>query len=523
MFDILIRNGIIIDGSGKAPYHGDIGIKGDKIKEIGELQDEKGDVEINADGRIICPGFIDVNNHSDTYWRLFLDPDLESLVHQGITTIIGGNCGSSLAPLASPKTIESIQKWIDLREINVNWLSEKEFLKVLDKKGVTLNFATLVGHGTLRRGLLGDEIRSLNAKEIKFLHKMLKRALKDGAIGMSSGLIYSHAKSAGIEELVELSRIVKDYDGVYATHMRSEQEGFLDAIDETVYLAKETGVKTHISHLKAMGESNWGKMDEALALLSDAKEKGADITFDIYPYTNTGSVLYTFLPDWVTEGGKKAMLYKLKNKEVRERVISEMKSSPFDYSKVEISISPLDKTLARRNIMEIAKSQEKGVEDAIIDILIASEGRVITSIELLSEENIRKALLHPLSMVATNGSGYSIEHVKSGEKVHPRSFGSFTKVLEKYVKAERILSWESAINKMTGFPAARFGIMKRGLLKEGYFADILMIDSDRIKSPATTKSPYQYSSGIDLVMINGEVALNDDKFAGGKNGMVLRR
>ncbi|MFZ2193700.1 MAG: amidohydrolase family protein, partial [Candidatus Moraniibacteriota bacterium] len=442
MYDIIIKNGIIIDGSGEAAYRADIGIKDDLISSIGELRDERASVEIDVNGKIVCPGFIDVNNHSDTYWRIFLTPHLESLIYQGITTIIGGNCGTSLAPLASPETIDAIQKWVEVKKININWLRLKDLFTILSEKKLSPNFGTLIGHATLRRGIIGDLVRSLSPEETELLEKNLERSMKEGALGMSTGLIYSHARLAPYEELLALAKIVKKYDGVYATHIRSEQEEFLQAIKEALKIAKESGVKLQISHLKVIGEKNWSKMDKALKLITQAREEGIDVTFDVYPYTSTGSVLYSFLPAWVSEGGKKIMLHRLKDPVIRAKVIEEMRASEFDYSKINIAISPLNKTLTRHSVAEIAKSQEKTVEDTVIDILIVSEGMVITSIEVLSEENIRKALRNSLSFVATNGAGYDIFHSKTGEKVHPRNFGSFIKVLEKYVRKEKLLSWE---------------------------------------------------------------------------------
>lgn len=523
MFDIIIKNGTIIDGTGRPMYRSDIGIKDGKIAKIGELHDEKSEMDIEAYGKMVCPGFIDVNNHSDTYWRVFLDPDLESLIYQGITTIVGGNCGSSLSPLADAQNIESIQKWIDLKKINVNWLRQKEFFKTMEKRRISVNFATLVGHGTLRRGILKDETRSLTHKELNFIKKLLSESMKAGALGMSTGLIYSHARSSSPEEIVSLAEIVKKHGGIYTSHIRGEGENILESIEEAVGVGDATGVKVHISHLKVMGKKNWPKMDEGLRIVEYAKEKGINISFDVYPYTNTGSVLYALLPSWVTEGGKGMMIQRLRDSVARAKVMSEMKRSGIDYSKVEISISLLNKTLARRNILEIAASQEKSVEEAVIDILIAAEGRIITSMELLSQKNVDKAVCHPLSIISTNGSGYSENHIKTGELVHPRCFGTFPKVLTHYVKEEKILSWEDAIRKMTSFPAERFGIVKRGRLAPKYFADIILIDPHKLESPTNKENPYQYAVGIDLMLVNGKVVINDGRYTGERQGRVLRR
>ncbi len=523
MYDVLIKNGFVIDGTGKPMYRADIGIKDEEIVKIGELQNDKGEVEIDAEDKVVCPGFIDVNNHSDTFWRLFLNPDLESLVYQGITTIVGGNCGSSLAPLFDFETITSIQKWIDLQKINISWLTMEEFFQVLSKNKLAVNFATLTGHATLRRGILKDEMRSMNPNELVAIEKLLKGALKDGAIGMSTGLIYTHAKLASTEELTELAKVVRKYDGVYATHIRGEENELIEAVNEALTVAKNSGVKLHISHLKAMGEKNWNLFDQALHLIEREKETGADVSFDVYPYTNTGSVLYVLLPDWVSDGGRKVMLSRLRNPSIRNKVIQEMRESGFDYSKVEIAISPLDKTLARKKISEIAVSQGKGIEETIVDVLVASDGRVITSMEVLSEENVEKAIQHPLSIIASNGSGYNLHHSESGELVHPRSFGSFPRVLSRYVREKGLISWEEAIKKMTGFPAQKFGIKKRGEIKKGNFADLVVFSQNEIKDLATKENPYQYSQGIDFVLVNGKIVISERKYQGVKNGEVLKR
>ncbi len=524
MFDIIIKNGTIIDGTGEPMYKADIGIRENKITKIGNLHNEKGDVEIDASYLLVCPGFVDVNNHSDTYWQIFSDPDLESLVTQGITTIVGGNCGSSLAPLADAATITSIQKWANLKEININWLNMAEFFDVLEKRKLSVNFATLVGHATLRRGLLKDETRNPTSKELAFMEKMLKNSMRDGALGMSSGLIYTHAADATTEELIDLSKVVKKYGGVYVSHVRSESDNWLEAVEEAIKIAVDSGAKLHISHLKVMGEKNWRLMDDALAAIERAAENGVDVTFDVFPYINTGTVLYTLLPAWVSKGGKKMMIQRLKNPETRAKVVEDMKASGFDYSKIEIAISSLNKTLSRRNITDIARSQEKSVEDAVIDVLIASEGRVITSTEVLSQENIDKAITNPCSIIATNGAGYNLEHARTGELVHPRSFGTFPRILSRYVLGKRILKWEDAIRKMTALPAEKFGIEKRGKIQEGFYADIAIIDRDKIEDLATTENPYQYSKGIEYVMVNGHIILDEGKYSGlKKSGVIIKR
>ena len=523
MFNIIIKNGTIIDGSGQPMYRGDIGIREGKIAEIGDLHNEHGENEIDASGKYVAPGFIDVNNHSDTYWRIFLDPKLESLLYQGITTIIGGNCGSSLAPLANHDVIKSIQKWTDIKNVSFNWLSMKDFLSEVDKKKLSLNFASLVGHGTLRRGLVGDEVRDISPEEMKTMKKMLAQAMKDGALGFSTGLVYTHAKLASSREIAELAEIVKKYDGVYTTHIRGESHELIRAVEEAIRIAEITGVRLQISHLKAMGKTNWPLMEEAINMIETARGSGVDVHFDVYPYTSTGSVLYILLPDWATEGGRAMMLTRLKDSETRKRVVKDMQANDHDYSKIIISISALDKTLNHKHIVDIAKVQDKSVEDAIIDILIASDGHVVTMMEVLSEKNVDKGVINPFSMVSSNGSGYNTDHVETGEVVHPRNFGSFPRVLANYVRGRSVVGWEEAVRKMSGLPAEKFKIEKRGILARGNFADIVVFDPKLIRDLATVENPYQYSEGVTSVIVNGQLAINDGIITDLRAGEVLRR
>ena len=523
MYDIIIKNGTIIDGTGKKMFPGDIGIKENKIKEIGNLQNDNAEKIIDARGKYVSPGFVDINNHSDTYWRIFLNPQLQSLIYQGITTIVGGNCGSSLAPLTSKEIIQTIQKWANIDLVNLNWLSMKEFFEELEKRKLAVNFATLTGHATLRRGIVRDEVRNLSEGELNLANKMLEKSLKDGSLGFSTGLVYTHAKLASKNEIVKMARTIKKMKGVYTTHVRGESEELIQAVKEALDVAKESGVSLQISHLKAIGKKSWPLFEKALAMIEKASKEGVDVNFDVYPYTVAGSVLYVLLPDWVAEGGKKMMIHRLRDKVIREKLLREMKEDNFDYSKVIISISPLDKTLSRKKIVDIASAQGKTVEETIIDILVASEGRVITMMDVLSEKNMIKALSHPLSIISTNGSGYNIEHRNSGELIHPRNFGSFPRILARYVKEKKILSWEEAIRKMSGKPAEKFNIKKRGIIKEGNFADIIVINPDTIEDLATPENPYQYSKGIDYVIVNGKVALNNGKLEAFQAGEVIRK
>ncbi|MDD3498453.1 MAG: D-aminoacylase [Candidatus Moranbacteria bacterium] len=523
MFDIIIKNGIIIDGTGAPMLDADLGIKDGEIAEIGDLENEKGEREIDARGKYVAPGFIDVNNHSDTRWRIFSNPSLKSLVYQGITTIVGGTCGSSLAPLNNEEMIKAIRKWMDVSKLNINWVSTEEFLKEIERSGMAVNFATLVGHGTVRRGIAGDSTRDLHEIEMKVMQDIIEEALKEGAVGLSSGLVYSHAKLANPKELVALNKIVAKKKKIYATHIRNEAGSILDSLDEAIKTAKESEVRLHISHLKVVGRKNWPLMDRALKKIEDAKLNGVEISFDVYPYTATGSVLYTFLPDWVSRGGRRMMLDRLRDPEKRKNLIEEMKKSYVDYSKIIVASHSLGKSLTRKVVGKIAEAQGKGVEETVINLLLSSDGRIITITEALGKANLDKAVLHPLSIIASNGSGYDISHKNSGDLVHPRDFGTFPRVLAYYVREKKMLSWEDAINKMTGKPAEIFRLEKRGAIKEKNFADVVIFDPAEIGDRATIDKPYQYSVGIDYVLVNGEIILDQGKYTSKKAGLVLRK
>ena len=523
MFDIIIKNGTIIDGAGKKKFQGDIGITDNKIEAIDNIKGAQGRRVIDAKGLFVTPGFIDIHNHSDSFWSLFIEPRLESLIRQGITTIICGNCGSSLAPLIKASAIESIQKWADIRKVNINWLKLKELFRELKRRKIGLNFGTLVGHATLRRGLLKDEVRPITEKEIKIMIRMLEEALREGAFGMSTGLIYSHARLATTEEIIKLAETVKNCQGIYTSHIRGEDGDLLPAINETIMVGEASKVSVEISHLKAIGKKSWPDMIKGIRMIEVASKGGLDINFDVYPYTITGSVLYALLPSWVAEGGKKILISRLKDPVIKAKVISEMQRNRYEYDKIIISICPANKDIIGKQISEIAAFQKVSVEEAIINTLITSNGQVICFNNVLSEKNVRMALKHPLSLVGTNGAGYNLQHAKSGELVHPRCFGAFPRVLGKYVRQEKLLKWEEAINKMTGKPADKLKLKKRGFLKKGYFADITIFNPKTIIDKATFENPYQYPEGIEYVIINGKIVVEKGKHTGVMAGTVLHK
>jgi N-acyl-D-amino-acid deacylase len=375
----------------------------------------------------------------------------------------------------------------------------------------------------LRRGLLGDEYREIKPRELKVMVDMLNTAMKQGAFGLSTGLAYSHAKIATTKEIIELAKTVKSFDGLYTTHVRGEAEELIPAIEETILIARKTGVNTEISHLKAMGENHWPNMKKAIDLIE--AEKKANINFDTYPYTITGSVLYILLPDWVAEGGKEQLLKRLKDPAIKAKVIKEMQEKKaYEYDKVIVAMSPISKSFIGRKITEIAKAQETSIEEAIINMLLISQARINVFINTLSEENVKMGLSNSLSFVASDSAGYDISYSKvKNDLVHPRCFGAFPRFLRKYVEDEHMISWEEAIYKITGGPAKKLGLKDRGLVKRNYWADLVLVNSEKIRDKATFENPYQFPEGIEYVFVNGEIAVENNLPTGKRTGKILKR
>ncbi|MBU2025164.1 MAG: amidohydrolase family protein [Patescibacteria group bacterium] len=519
----LLKDGKIIDGTGRLAVEGDVLIDGEKIEDIGNL-DETGDFQvIDCSGMIVCPGFIDVNNHSDTHWTLFDFPGQESLLTQGITTIIGGNCGSSLAPLITDEAIRSIQKYADISKAQVHWASFSEFLEFLDGLKLALNFGSLVGHSTLRRALAGDEIRQLREDELKMMIGGLDHALDQGALGLSTGLVYSHARVADKAEFRRLAEAVEKRGGIYATHIRQEGGELVNSIKEAIEVARKTGVSLQISHLKACGRKNWKLMDRALELIDEARNEGLEVNFDVYPYVETGSVLYILLPAWVAEGGKEALIKRLKNKATKSKVIEEMRSSDFDYGKIIIANSKLGRVLQHRRVSDMAKNQERSAEEVVVDLIVASDDRITTITEMMNPKNVEKAVAKEYAVVATNGAGYADSFRRSGNLVHPRCFGAMPKYLREYVFLKRTLTLEKAIRKITEIPAKKYGIIKQtGTLEKGKRADIAVFFQKELKDKASIENPFSYSEGIRELFVGGEQAIEGGKLTGKKAGTVFR-
>lgn len=522
-YDLLITGGTVIDGTRRKRFSADVAVREGRIAAIGEIPETTAQRVVDAKGKFVAPGFVDILSHSDTYLTLLTMPGQDSLLAQGITTIIGGNCGSSLAPLVSGSVIKTIQKWTSVQALNVDWQTFGEYLAALERIKLGVNFGSLVGHATLRRGLLKEEFRPLRRQEFDDMAYLLEQAMDEGAFGFSTGLSYSHAKIAPTEEITDLAAIVARNGGVYATHVRAESDELLDAISETVKVAHDSGVALEVSHLKAMGQKYWGNFEKAVALLEDARDAGVDLNFDVHPYTVTGSVLYVLLPDWVVQGGRRRMLERLKDPVTAAKANAELDALGYDYDRITIGSTHADKTFVGKTLTEIAKHQGVSVTEAVINLLIATEGQVITLSDVLSEDNVKLGVAHPASFVVSDGQGYTLAHRSSGELTHPRCFGAFPRLLSEYVRRQHLLDWEEAIWKITGGPAEKYHIKDRGVLAPGMRADVVVFDPKAIAERATPTNPYQYAMGIEWLFVNGSAAVERGALTGVRAGKVLRR
>src|SRR3989338_8146324 len=446
-FDILIKNGIVVDGFSNEARRADVGISGAAIKVIGDLKNATGGKTILAEGKYIVPGFIDIQSHSDSYLTLLEYPAQESLVTQGITTIAVGHCGTSLAPLASPEALKSVQKWRSIAGANLNWLKFAEYLDALSHYRLGVNVASLIGHSTLRRGLLRDEVRPATPEEVQLPQRVLGEGLPAGAAGLSLGL--------------------------------------LSAIDR-------------------------------------AYQRGVDIFFDVYPYSTTWSVLYTYLPKWAYEGGRKTILKNLRDRSSRERILTYLKNQSLDLSSVLVATSEANTAFLGKTLGQIARNQEISVEEALLNVLSATNAQVIVFDYNLSSGIMETMLRHPLSVIATDGAGYDLGYASlNGSLVHPRCFGTMPKFLSA-VREKNLMSWTEAIKKITSRPAEKLGLKKRGTLVAGNYADVVVLDPRGVGSRASYENPYIQSEGIDEVIINGRSVVSKGQLTGTLAGQVMR-
>lgn len=520
-YDIIIKSGTVYDGKGGDPVQADIGISGNQIAAIGQLKDTA-PIVVNATGKYVTPGFIDITNHSDTHLTIFKYPGLESMLMQGITTAIGGNCGASLAPLGSPNAIAGISKWVDISEISINWATFEEYLEELGVLHPGINFGSFAGYGTLRRGVIGNTARVLTQGEREKVKFLLANALDQGAFGISLGLSYSHEAIASIEELIEIAHVVRAKGGILKIHLRSEGKGLLAAVNEVIRIGRETGVSIQISHLKAIGGKSWHMLAPALDIIHNARGSGLDIDFDVSPYAATGSLLYLLIPAWAREGGFTELFKRIDDPTERKKIIDTLKTYTLHANKILITSSPI-KNIVGKTLGEVAENGGITNEEALLALVRTSQGRVSIIGRTLSVRNTRKEIADPYSFIASDSAGYADTASQSGDLIHPRSFGAFAHFWHRFVYERALITPQEAIKKITSAPAEKLNVRHRGVLAKGYFADIVVFDPKLFRERNTYRDPYQYATGMDWVFVNGQASVREGTLTHERHGGILKR
>jgi N-acyl-D-amino-acid deacylase len=521
-FDIVIKNGMVVDGISDEPYRADIGIIGEHIKHIGKLLNARGKKVIDAEGRVVSPGFIDIHTHTDI--EILINRKAESKIRQGVTTELGGNCASSPFPMKRP--LPDYEKSLEEEaNITIDWTDLAGFHAAIKKNGTAVNHATLVGQGTLRRYVMGDDQREPTAKEMQQMKRLSAEAMEQGAFGISTGLEYAPSGFAETQELIELCKIVATYGGFYATHIRSEDKAVLEAVGEAIHIAETAGLPLEIAHFKAVGKSNWWKLPQMIDLVERAAERGLNVTADRYPYIAYSTGLTILYPQWALDGGLEQLITRLKDKKIRESMKPETLKKVAGYGWDKIVISNLHKKhnqwLIGKSIGEAAASKNIDPYAFLCDLIIDEEFNVSHIGFGMDEETTEMVLKHPLVMLGSDGSSLAPYGPLSKGKPHPRNYGTFPRFLGYYVRERKLMSLPEAIKKMSAKPAAKLGLKDRGILKKDKFADIVIFDPKTISDTATFIDPHQYPIGIDYVLVNGTVVIDHGRHSEELPGKVL--
>lgn len=532
MFDVIICNGRIVDGSGNPWFLGDVGVKDGKILKIGDLRSGDAKRIIDASGCVVSPGFIDMHSHSD--FSPLINPYMESKVRQGVTTEVVGNCGFSAAPLDDFLRVDILKTSPLLREagVELDWSTMGGYMRKVEGTGVSLNLAPLVGHGSVRSLVLQFEKRKPTEGELEEMKDVLAQVMEEGAFGMSTGLIYPPGCYADTEEIVELCRVVARFGGLYSSHIRGEEIQLLRSVGEAIEIGEKAGVPVEISHHKAAGRRNWGKVKESLRMIGEARCRGIDVTCDVYPYTAGSFSLDSLLPPHAHEGGVEKLFERLRTPEFRGKLRGEMMKGVggwhsmlevIGWENIMIAYCKGHPGYEGKTVSEIAEEKSLDPFDFVFDLIIEEKASVSVVLFSMSEDDVRTVLKSAFSMVGSDSSARTTYGILSSGKPHPRAYGTFPRVLGKYVREEKILTLQEAVRKMTSFPAQKLRLKDRGLIKKGMWADINIFNPDKIIDKATFTDPHQYPEGIEYVMVNGKIVIEKSEHTKKMAGKVLRR
>ncbi|MEO8606373.1 MAG: D-aminoacylase [Chloroflexota bacterium] len=531
-YDLILRSGTIYDGSGGDPYTGDVAIQGDTIAAVGDLGDAKAAQEIEVHGLAVAPGFINMLSWSNE--SLIEDGRSQSEIRQGVTLEVMGE-GTSMGPLSEEMRAARTRGILGNTRIHyeIEWNTLGEYLEWLEKRGVSTNIASFVGTGTLRVHAIGYDDREPTEAEIEQMRALIRQAMEEGAVGMSAALIYPPASYANTDELIELAAVVAEYDGLYISHIRNEASSLLDALEELVEIADVAHVRAEIYHLKSAGPENWGMIDDAIQLIEAAQADGLPITADMYMYPYSGTGLSSCIPPWAHEGGEDKLRERLKDPATRERIKQEMLTPSYEWEnmyqqngadKIMLCGFRTDelKPLTGKTLAEISAMRGTPPEDTLMDLLVEDESRIFTIYFTMSEDNVRKQMALPWVSFCSDAESQAPEGVFLESNPHPRAYGSFARVLGKYVRDEGVLTLQDAVRRLTSFPAANLKIEGRGSLEAGYYADVVVFDPAKVQDHATPEKPHQYATGMQHVFVNGVQVLKDGDHTGAKPGRVVR-
>jgi len=527
MFDIIISGGMIIDGSGKEGYRADLGILKERIAAIGQFVPEMAHRLVDAEGLIVAPGFIDPHTHSD--FTILLDPSAESKIRQGVTTEIAGNCGFSVFPV-SPESLPAVKDYTRFfpGELPWQWSDYRDYRDLRTSRGIACNFASHVGHGMLRLYAMGFSDRPPEAETLGRMASLLKTGLDQGAIGLSLGPGYPPGSYAKKEEFVSLGCLLKDFPKtLIAVHLRDEGDRLIDSVIEMREVARETGVSVHMAHHKASGTRNWGKVEQTLGMMVEAEKEGIDLSCDVYPYTAGNTTIVSLFPKEEMRDGVQGLMKRIESPDERRRLSRELAAEAdqmggWENIRVATVKTEQNKKWEGKNFREIADARGIDEASALMDLCYEEKGADNVVLFFIREEDLEQVMRHPKSMIGSDGKILNVEGPLAEGKPHPRNFGAFPRVLRRYVKERKILSLPEAILKMTSVPARRFSIENRGLVREGYFADLTLFDPERIRDRATYDRPLQYPDGIEYVLVNGEVVLDRGKRTKARPGKIIK-
>jgi N-acyl-D-amino-acid deacylase len=528
-FDVIIKNGTIYDGTGAEPKHADVAIRGDRIAGVGDFKTAKAKTIIDAKGLAVAPGFINMLSWSVA--SLIQDGRSQSEIRQGVTTEIMGE-GESMGPVNDRVREHMLRQQGDIK-YEIKWNTLAEYLRYLEGRGVSCNVASFIGATTIRENVVGFEDKPPTPEQLEQMRQLVRKEMEAGALGIGTSLIYPPAFYAKTEELIELCKVAAKYQGKYISHMRSEGNRLLEALDELIRISREAGIPAEVYHIKAAGKQNWGKLDDLLSRIEAAQKEGLKITADMYTYTAAGTGLDACLPPWTEDGGYPALFKRLRDPAAREKIAAEVGKDSDEWENLYVGAGSPDrillvgfkseklKQLTGKSLAEIAKMRGKDPITTIMDLILEDQSRIESIYFLMSEENVKKELAKPWISFGSDEASQAPEGVFLKSNPHPRAYGNFARVLGKYVRDEKVIPMAEAVRRLSGLPATNLGLDHRGFIKEGMFADVVVFDPAAISDLATFEKPHQYAVGVKQVLVNGVQVLRDGEHTGAKPGRAL--